>query len=70
MSIAIPDEVLRAIQSTVKPQLALVLLLDMSDNSLIDYGVKSLEEVAAIVDGLNSQDNQNQNKTEHRQKES
>jgi hypothetical protein len=53
MSIILSEVDLRAIQDAIHPQLALVLKMGVQKNRLTKYSVESLDDVAAIVDGLN-----------------
>ena len=52
MSKNLSDKDLRAIRNAMQPQMALILKLDAQTNRVIAYSVESLENVAAIVDGL------------------
>ena len=52
MSKNLSDKDLQAIRNAMQPQMALILKLDAQTNRVIAYSVESLENVAAIVDGL------------------
>ena len=61
MSKNLSDKDLRAIRNAMQPQMALILKLDAQTNRVIEYSVESLENVAAIVDGLKDNTSINDN---------
>ena len=61
MSKNLSDKDLQAIRNAMQPQMALILKLDAQTNRVIAYSVESLENVAAIVDGLKDNTSINDN---------
>ena len=61
MSKNLSDKDLQAIRNAMQPQMALILKLDAQTNRVIEYSVESLENVAAIVDGLKDNTSINDN---------